>query len=156
MTAEGKVNTRLLLAVVVSAILISVLNQTFTNVVVPDIRQDFGASQGQAGWVITGYLLVFAVGIPLYGRIADLYSLRRVFSVGLVVLAAGSLVCALAPTLPLLVAGRVVQAAGASAVPALGFASVAKALPPGIAGRPSACCPPASGSARPWGRWSEA
>ena len=101
---------------------------------VPDIRQDFGASQGQAGWVITGYLLVFAVGIPLYGRIADLYSLRRVFAVGLVVLAAGSLVCALAPTLPLLVAGRIVQAAGASAIPALGFASVAKALPPGERG----------------------
>jgi MFS transporter, DHA2 family, metal-tetracycline-proton antiporter len=133
---KGKrvVNTRLLLAVVVSAILISVLNQTFTNVVVPDIQRDYGVSQGQAGWVITGYLLVFAVGIPLYGRIADLYSLRRVFSLGLLVLAIGSLVCALAPTLPILVAGRIVQAAGAAAIPALGFASVAKALPPGERG----------------------
>ena len=119
---------------VVTAILVSVLNQTFTNVVVPDIRQDFGVSQGQAGWVITGYLLVFAVGIPLYGRVADLYSLRRVFTTGLVLLAAGSLVCALAPTLPLLVAGRVLQAAGASAIPALGFAAVAKSLPAGERG----------------------
>ena len=126
--------TRLLLAVVVTAILVSVLNQTFTNVVVPDIREDFGVSQGQAGWVITGYLLVFAVGIPLYGRVADLYSLRRVFTTGLVLLAAGSLVCALAPTLPLLVAGRVLQAAGASAIPALGFAAVAKSLPAGERG----------------------
>ncbi len=123
-----------MLAVVVAAILVSVLNQTFTNVVVPDIRRDYGATQGQAGWVITGYLLVFAVGIPLYGRIADLYSLRRVFSLGLLVLAAGSLACALAPSLPLLVAGRIVQAAGASAIPALGFASIAKALPPGERG----------------------
>ena len=129
-----KISTRLLLAVVVAAILISVLNQTFTNVVVPDIRREYGVTQGQAGWVITGYLLVFAVGIPLYGRIADMYSLRRVFSLGLLVLAVGSLVCALAPSLPLLVAGRVVQAAGASAIPALGFASVAKALPPGERG----------------------
>jgi MFS transporter, DHA2 family, metal-tetracycline-proton antiporter len=127
-------STRLLLGVVVTAILVSVLNQTFTNVVVPDIRQDFGVSQGQAGWVITGYLLVFAVGIPLYGRVADLYSLRRVFTSGLVLLAAGSLVCALAPTLPLLVAGRVLQAAGASAIPALGFAAVAKSLPAGERG----------------------
>jgi DHA2 family metal-tetracycline-proton antiporter-like MFS transporter len=134
--AKGKrgVNTRLLLAVVLSAILISVLNQTFTNVVVPDIQRDYGVSQGQAGWVITGYLLVFAVGIPLYGRIADLYSLRRVFSLGLLVLAVGSLVCALAPTLPILVAGRIVQATGAAAIPALGFASVAKSLPPGERG----------------------
>ena len=130
----GRVNTRLLLAVVVTAILISVLNQTFVNVVVPDIQQAYGATQGQIGWVITGYLLVFAVGIPLYGRVADLYSLRRTFVVGLVFLAAGSLACALAPNLPLLVAGRILQAVGASAIPALGFASVAKALPPGERG----------------------
>ena len=134
MTAAKGAGTRFLLAVVVSAILVSALNQTFTNVVVPDIQDDFGASRGQTGWVITGYLLVFAVGIPLYGRIADLYSLRLVFSVGLVALAAGSLVCALAPTLPVLVAGRIVQAIGASAIPALGFAAVAKAMPPGERG----------------------
>ena len=126
--------TRLLLVVVVTAILISVLNQTFVNVVVPDIRQDYGATQGQAGWVITGYLLIFAVGIPLYGRIADLYSLRHTFALGLFLLALGSLACALAPNLPLLVAGRILQAAGASAIPALGFASVAKALPEGSRG----------------------
>lgn len=131
---ERAISTRLLLTVVVTAILISVLNQTFVNVVVPDIRQDYGATQGQAGWVITGYLLVFAVGIPLYGRIADLYSLRYTFALGLLLLAAGSLACALAPSLPLLVAGRILQAAGASAIPALGFASVAKALPPGSRG----------------------
>ena len=129
-----KTRTRLLLVVVVTAILISVVNQTFVNVVVPDIQRDYGATQGQVGWVITGYLLVFAVGIPLYGRIADLYSLRRTFAVGLALLAAGSLFCALAPTLPLLVAGRIVQAVGASAIPALGFAAVAKALPAGERG----------------------
>jgi DHA2 family metal-tetracycline-proton antiporter-like MFS transporter len=120
--------------VVVTAILISVLNQTFVNVVVPDIQRDYGVTQGQVGWVITGYLLIFAVGIPLYGRIADLYSLRGTFAVGLAVLAAGSLFCALAPTLPLLVAGRILQGVGASAIPALGFAAVAKALPPGERG----------------------
>lgn len=129
-----KVSTRLLLAVVVTAILVSVLNQTFTNVIVPDIQRDYDVTQGQVGWVITGFLLVFAVGIPLYGRIADLYSLRFVFAAGLLVLAAGSLICALAPSLPVLVAGRIVQGVGASAIPALGFASVAKALPPGERG----------------------
>jgi DHA2 family metal-tetracycline-proton antiporter-like MFS transporter/DHA2 family florfenicol/chloramphenicol resistance protein-like MFS transporter len=133
-TGSTRRSTRLMLGVVVVAILISVLNQTFTNVVVPDIRQDFGVSQGQAGWVITGYLLVFAVGIPLYGRIADLYSLRRVFSTGLVVLAAGSLLCGFAPTLPLLVVGRIIQAVGAAAIPAIGFASIAKTLPSGERG----------------------
>src|SRR3712207_5493432 len=104
------------------------------DVVVTEIPEDFGVTQGQAGWVIPGYLLIFAVGIPLYGRVADLYSLRLTFSAGLLVFAAGSLVCAFAPSLTLLVAGRIVQAAGASAIPALGFASVAKVLPPGERG----------------------
>ena len=131
---EDNVSTRLVMAVVAAAIFISVLQQTFVNVVVPDIRQDFGASQGQVGWVITGYLLVFAVGIPLYGRVADLYSLRGTFTLGLLILAAGSLVCAFAPTLSLLVGGRILQAAGAAAIPALGFASIAKLLPPGQRG----------------------
>lgn len=130
----GGVSTRLVMAVVSAAIFVSVLQQTFVNVVVPDIQKDFGASQGQVGWVITGYLLVFAVGIPLYGRVADLYSLRRTFSLGLLGLAAGSVVCAFAPSLSLLVAGRILQAAGAAAIPALGFASIAKLLPPGRRG----------------------
>jgi DHA2 family metal-tetracycline-proton antiporter-like MFS transporter len=125
---------RLLLVVVISAIFISVLNQTFTNVVVPDIQTDYGASRAQVGWVITGYLLIFAVGIPLYGRIADLFSLRQTFCAGLLTLAAGSLVCAAAPSLPVLVAGRVLQAAGASAIPALGFAAIAKTMPAGRRG----------------------
>jgi DHA2 family metal-tetracycline-proton antiporter-like MFS transporter len=131
---EEPASTRLIMAVIVSATFVSVVQQTFVNVVVPDIQQTFGASQGQVGWVITGYLLIFAVGIPLYGRIADLYSLRRTFSLGLLGLAAGSLVCAFAPSLGLLVAGRILQAAGSSAIPALGFASVAKLMPPGERG----------------------
>ena len=131
---EEGVSTRLVMAVVSAAIFVSVLQQTFVNVVVPDIQKQFGASQGQVGWVITGYLLVFAVGIPLYGRVADLYSLRRTFSLGLLGLAAGSVVCAFAPSLSLLVAGRILQAAGAAAIPALGFASIAKLLPPGQRG----------------------
>ncbi len=131
---EGGVSTRLVMAVVAAAIFISVLQQTFVNVVVPDIGREFEASQGQVGWVITGYLLIFAVGIPLYGRIADLYSLRGTFTLGLLGLAAGSVVCAFAPNLSILVAGRILQAAGAAAIPALGFASIAKLLPPGQRG----------------------
>ncbi len=131
---EEIVSTRLIMVVVVLAVFVSVLQQTFVNVVVPDIQRDFGSTPGQVGWVITGYLLVFAVGIPLYGRVADLYSLRRTFSLGLLGLATGSLVCAFAPNLGLLVAGRILQAAGASAIPALGFASVAKLMPPGERG----------------------
>ena len=127
-------NTRLLLAVLISAVFVSVMNASMVNVAVPVIRRDFGVSEAQVGWVITGYLLLYAVGIPLYGRASDVFSLRRAFSLGLLVFAVGNLISALAPSLPLLVFGRIVQAAGAAAIPALASASVAKVLSPGERG----------------------
>lgn len=123
-----------MLLVLISAVFISVLNSSMVNVVVPVIGREFGASAGQVGWVITGYLLVYAVGIPLYGRVSDLFSLRSTFTLGLVTFAVGSLICALAPSLVVLVVGRIVQAAGGAAIPALASASVAKLLPPGERG----------------------
>ena len=129
-----RISTRLLLAVLTSAVFISVLNSSMVNVAIPLIREDFGASEAQVGWVITGYLLLYAVGIPLYGRASDIFSLRRAFVLGLAVFAAGSLVCIVAPSLSVLVLGRVVQAMGGAAIPALATASVAKVLPPGERG----------------------
>ena len=120
--------------VLISAVFVSVLNSSMVNVVVPVIGREFDASAGQVGWVITGYLLVYAVGIPLYGRVSDLFSLRSTFTLGLVTFAVGSLICALAPSLLVLVFGRIVQAAGGAAIPALASASVAKLLPPGDRG----------------------
>jgi MFS transporter, DHA2 family, metal-tetracycline-proton antiporter len=131
---EKGISTRLLLAVLTSAVVIAVMNSSMVNVAIPVIRQDFGVSEAQVGWVITSYLLTYAVGIPLYGRAADVFSVRRAFCLGLVVFAVGSLLCVVAPSLPLLVFGRIVQATGAAAIPALASASVAKVLAPGERG----------------------
>jgi DHA2 family metal-tetracycline-proton antiporter-like MFS transporter/DHA2 family florfenicol/chloramphenicol resistance protein-like MFS transporter len=131
---KGPVSTRLLLAVMSAATFVSVFNQSMVNVAVPLIQQTYSVSESQVGWVATGYLLVFAVGVPLYGRISDLYSPKLTFCFGLVLFAAGSLACALAPSLGMLVAGRVIQAAGGAAIPALSFGLVAKLLPPGRRG----------------------
>ncbi len=131
---QERVSTRLSLLVLISAVFVSVLNTSMVNVVVPVIGREFEASEGQVGWVITSYLLVYAVGIPLYGRVSDLFSLRTTFTLGLLTFALGSLICALAPSLPLLVFGRIVQAAGGASIPALASASVAKLLPPGQRG----------------------
>ena len=122
---------RLLLAVLALATFVSVLNTTMVNVAIPLIGRDLDASDANAGWIVTGYVLVFAVGIPIYGRVSDSFSLRGIFSLALVVFAAGSLVCALAPGFWALVAGRALQAAGAAAITALGYGSVAKVFPPG-------------------------
>ena len=127
---ERASSERLFLAVVVASVFVSVVAGTMVNVVVPVMREDFGATEAQIGWVVTSHMLVFAIGVPLYGRISDLFSLRRLFVLGLLVFAVGSLVCALAPNLPLLVFGRVIQAVGDASIPALAGVAVAKVLPP--------------------------
>jgi DHA2 family metal-tetracycline-proton antiporter-like MFS transporter len=133
-TEKVEVSRRLLMGVLISAVFVSVLNSSMVNVVVPVIGRDYGVSEAQVGWVITGFLLTFAIGIPLYGRAADVFSIRRAFMVGLVAFAAGSLICASAPSLGALVFGRIVQGAGGAAIPALSSVSVTKVLPPGERG----------------------
>ena len=132
--AKGTVSTRLLLAVVAMATFVSVFNQSMVNVALPLIQRSYNVSESQVGWVATGYLLVYAVGVPLYGRVSDLYSPKLTFCFGLTGFAAGSLLCALAPSFGVLVGARILQAAGAAAIPALSFGLVAKLLPKGSRG----------------------
>ncbi|MDQ3509717.1 MAG: MFS transporter [Actinomycetota bacterium] len=127
-------STRALLVVLILAVFVSVLNSSMVNVVVPVIGEEYGVGEAQVGWVITGFLLAYAISIPLYGRISDFYSIRNVYVIGLLVFALGSLVCALAPSLQILVLGRVIQAVGGAAVPALGIVAITKVLPPGERG----------------------
>jgi len=131
---ERPVSTRLFLAVAASAVFISVLTATMINVLIPLISAQFEASAAQVGWVVTGYSLAYAIGVPLYGRISDFFGVRGVFSVGLMGFAAGGVICALAPSRTVLVFGRIVQGIGGAAIPALAIVSVAKVLPAGERG----------------------
>jgi DHA2 family metal-tetracycline-proton antiporter-like MFS transporter/DHA2 family florfenicol/chloramphenicol resistance protein-like MFS transporter len=131
---EKPASTWLFLAIVASAVFVTVLTATMLNVVITLVRAEFDASAAQVGWVVTGYALAYAIGVPLYGRISDFFGVRRVFSMGLLGFAAGGLICAFAPSLAALVLGRVVQGIGGAAVPALATVAVAKALPAGERG----------------------
>lgn len=131
---KGPTSTRLFLAVVASGVFVTVLTGTMVNVALPLMRSEFGASAAQVGWVFTAYSLAYAIGIPLYGRLSDFFGIRRVFSLGLLGFAAGGLICALAPSLTVLVLGRLVQGIGGAAVPALASVTVAKVLPAGERG----------------------
>jgi MFS transporter, DHA2 family, metal-tetracycline-proton antiporter len=132
--AEHPASTRLFLTVVALAVFTTVLTATMINVLIPLMRAEFGASAAQVGWVITGYALAYAIGVPLYGRISDLFGVRRVFALGLLGFAVGGLICAFAPSLAVLVLGRTVQGIGGAAVPALALVAVAKMLPLGERG----------------------
>ena len=133
-TEKGEVSRRLLIGVLISAVFVSVLNTSMVNVVIPVIGSDYGVTEAQVGWVITGYLLTYAVGIPLYGRAADVFSIRRAFMVGLIAFAAGSLICAWAPASVRSSSGESCRVLAGAAIPALASVSVTRVLPSRRAG----------------------
>ncbi|SPW41129.1 MFS family major facilitator transporter, tetracycline:cation symporter TetL [Enterococcus faecium] len=77
-------------------------------------------------WIVSGIALVLAIGVPIYGRISDFFELRKLYIFAIMILASGSLLCAIAPNLPLLVLGRMVQGAGMSAIPVLSVIAISK------------------------------
>ncbi|MFG2695875.1 MFS transporter [Kitasatospora sp. NPDC048407] len=130
-TTTGRTGSGMgLLAVLMPAILVTVTASDMVNLMLPTIGAEFGASEAELAWVVTGFLLMFSVGIPLYGRISDRVSLRRLFAFALLSYALGSLICALSPNLAVLVAGRIVTGVGAAAIPVLSVIAVTTLLPP--------------------------
>ena len=89
-------------------------------VTLPLLGDDFGIGPGLAAWTISLYVLMLAVTTALYGRISDLVGVRAPLLAGLVLMSVGALVAAVAPTFEVLLGARVLQGAGAAAVPTLG------------------------------------
>ncbi len=91
-------------------------------VTLPLLGPDLGVDAGMAAWTISLYVLMLAVTTALYGRISDLVGVRAPLLAGLVLMSVGALVAAMAPTFEVLLGARLVQGAGAAAVPTLGVA----------------------------------
>src|SRR5919201_5756308 len=101
------------LAVTSVAVFVSFLDVTIVNIAFPDIRASFAdTSLAGLSWILTAYNIVFAALLVPAGRLADRVGRRRTFLAGLGVFVAASAACGLAPSVPALVAARVVQAAG--------------------------------------------
>ncbi|AJT42923.1 hypothetical protein UM93_06115 [Psychromicrobium lacuslunae] len=118
-----------LLTVLMPAMLLIPIASDMVALVLPAITREFASSTAQASWVVTGFLLACAIGIPLYGRLADRWSLQRVFIAAILAYAAGSLICALAPSLLTLVIGRVLSGFGGAAIPVLAIVAASRLLP---------------------------
>ncbi|WP_189708816.1 MFS transporter [Streptomyces phaeofaciens] len=104
----------LVLAICCMSLLIVSLDNTVLNVALPAMQRDLDATTSGLQWTIDAYTLVLATLLMLAGSTADRIGRRKVFMAGLVVFAAGSLLCSLAPNLELLIAARMVQAVGGS------------------------------------------
>ncbi len=102
------------LAASILASSLAFVDGSVTNVALPAIRADLAASAGELQWVINAYLLPLSALLLLGGAAGDRFGRRRMFLGGVAGFAAASLVCALAPTLTVLLAARFVQGAAAA------------------------------------------
>jgi EmrB/QacA subfamily drug resistance transporter len=104
----------LVLGICSMSLLIVGLDTTIVNVALPAIHRSFHASLSGLQWTIDAYTLVLASLLMLSGSTADRIGRKRVFQIGLLVFSLGSLLCALAPSLELLIMARILQAIGGS------------------------------------------
>lgn len=88
------------------------------------VADDFGTSVGVAAWTISGYVLLLAVATPVYGRVSDLVGVRIPLLFGVGLMTVGALGAAFATSFELLLVARLLQGAGAAAVPTLGVALI--------------------------------
>ncbi|GEL23077.1 MFS transporter [Pseudonocardia sulfidoxydans NBRC 16205] len=99
------------------------------------LGRDLDASVGEIQWVTTAYLLAVVAAVPASGWLADRFGARTTWIAAMAVFLTGSVLCGLAPSLPLLVAARVVQGLGGGLLPATGQALLARTAGPNRIGR---------------------
>ncbi len=104
------------LGLLVSAQFVVMLDTSIVNVALPSIQADLRLSPTGITWVVNAYVLAFGGLLLLAGRAADLFGRRRMFVTGSALFTVGTLLAALAANQGLLVAGRIVQGAGAAAL----------------------------------------
>ena len=125
MNSNTAVNEKrwLILGIVLAAEIMDLLDSTIVNVAGPSLKAELNATPSALQWVIGGYTLTLGAGLVLGGRLADRYSRRNIFLIGVIAFTATSLLCAISPNIQALIIFRLLQGfAGALVLPhVLGF-----------------------------------
>ncbi|RQZ62381.1 DHA2 family efflux MFS transporter permease subunit [Burkholderia sp. Bp9004] len=93
------------------AVFMNVLDTSIANVAIPTISGDLGVSSDQGTWVITSFAVANAISVPLTGWLTDRFGQVRLFLASIILFVISSWMCGLAPSLPFLLASRVLQGA---------------------------------------------
>ncbi|MCC2683289.1 MAG: transporter [Paenibacillaceae bacterium] len=108
-------------------IFFAVLNESVFNVSTPSIAGEFNLDASGVSWVVTIFFIVFGIGMVIYGKLSDMFSVKKLITIGIVTYCVGSLLGFIwQSSYPAIILARALQGAGGSAIPALVFVMVAR------------------------------
>jgi len=135
MTEHRHVNPWIVAIAVMFATFMEVLDTTVVNVSLPHIAGNLSATIDESTWVLTSYLVANAIVLPLTGWLARFFGRKRLLMVSVSGFTLASLLCGLAPNLPMLVLFRLIQGATGGAMQPLSQAVMLEAFPPDQRGK---------------------
>ena len=121
--------------VVVLGAIMSILDITVVSVALPTFANEFDTTLATVAWTMTGYTLALATVIPLTGWAADRFGTKRLYIAALVLFTLGSVACAMADSIEMLIAFRVLQGLGGGMLMPLGMTIMTRAAGPDRIGR---------------------
>lgn len=116
-------------AAMMAATALSALNASTVSTALTTIVGDLGGIRAYT-WVSTSYMLTSTVVTPLFGKFSDLYGRKPLIQLSIVVFLLGSVMCALAPSMTMLVAARAIQGIGSGGIQAMSFVVIADIVSP--------------------------
>jgi EmrB/QacA subfamily drug resistance transporter len=119
----------LILAVILAAECMDLLDATVVNVAAPAIHRDLHTSNTGLQWIVGGYAFSIAVGLMIGGRLGDLFGRRRMFVIGAIGFTAASVLCGTAPSTGTLIAFRLLQGLTAAVMLPQGFGVIREVFP---------------------------
>lgn len=124
-------NRKMLLinGIMLFAAFITILNQTLLTPALPSIMRDMNIDAATAQWLTTGFMLVNGIMIPITAYLIDRFTTRQLFFVSMTLFAAGTALAAASTTFPMILASRLLQAAGAGVMMPMGQTIMLLTLP---------------------------
>ncbi len=129
-SAQPQVNPWIVAVAVMFGTFMEVLDTTVVNVSLPHIAGSLSASVDEASWALTSYLVANAIILPITGWLANFFGRKRTLMAAVTGFTMASVLCGLAPSLPVLIFFRVIQGATGGALQPLSQAVMLEAFPP--------------------------
>ncbi|MGG0236974.1 DHA2 family efflux MFS transporter permease subunit [Bacillus rhizoplanae] len=123
-------NVKVVLAVLISGMFVSILNQTLINVALPSLMNEFNVSTSTAQWLTTGFMLVNGVLVPVSAFLVSRFTYRNLFLAAMIFFTVGSIICAVSGNFTMMMTGRIIQAVGAGILMPVGMNIFMTLFPP--------------------------